>query len=880
MRTGRTVRSLLTAGIPASLAIGQAVPPELAGFVEVDSPEAEVRIVGEDGPGQWLNDDSDPVAIEVTAPATATVRFNPLGSGFAPDDTVSVAGSPSATLLSNGSGIEGDAAVDVEYLPDGSEILVLHRDSQNIVRFDAQTFDILGEYPLDAFAIDMAITPDGSRAVLANYTEATASILDLTTGTAVTIPVGFGPGTVDITPDGALAAIANSVDSTLSVINLATNTVVRSIVTPQFAQTTSAQFEAFAVDFRITTPRTFYDNETLLIPGRFDDVLAVINLATGARTDVTLTNTDPFGVDVSGDGSTVLVGHSINPGVVTVVDPTTWTESRTIATAGTRSNGPVVLNQDGTRAVVGLQNTTRGLNLTTETLSPELNTSNLNDIRPNFDRTRAVGMGFSGAVIDIATGSLLSRANDRVSAAFGATSPTENQAAMLATTFGAEIVVIETDASPSLLSFQLSGPRPEGDVARHTALTPDGAIALSSNLFSDDLTIFDTQTGAQLGSAPLDERAFEVATTPDGTTAVAVNLDGFTVSIVDLATATTTALPSARRLSQVEISPDGNFAYVSQVASGDGVRKIDLNTNSFVGGLTPTGNMASIFYAFSQVSGVSLSPDGSRIAVAGGFDDTLTVVETAGMTVEFEDFFAADSFIARVNWSPEGDRLLVSDRDLDLVALYEDNGSGLAFVGNIAVSSQPFDAVVLPGSDRAFVINFSSTDPSIGVLDLSTRTQTNLLPLPNSATGLALNEDASQLSVVTGTASVTSGNGTFLKTSEGEIRVYDTATLALLDTITTGQPVADIDATADTEVLAIAAPQSDGIVVSSTPVCPADVNADGVLNSSDFFAWVTFFIADPRTPQQEAACDVNRSGVCDNSDFFAWVTIFTGEGCP
>ncbi|MEM1072439.1 MAG: dockerin type I domain-containing protein [Planctomycetota bacterium] len=66
----------------------------------------------------------------------------------------------------------------------------------------------------------------------------------------------------------------------------------------------------------------------------------------------------------------------------------------------------------------------------------------------------------------------------------------------------------------------------------------------------------------------------------------------------------------------------------------------------------------------------------------------------------------------------------------------------------------------------------------------------------------------------------------------------------------------------------------------SVDPCPADVNGDGALSDSDFFAWVTAFIADPRTPEQEAACDVNRDGSCSDSDFFAWVTIFIGDGCP
>ncbi|MEM9166873.1 MAG: GC-type dockerin domain-anchored protein [Planctomycetota bacterium] len=55
--------------------------------------------------------------------------------------------------------------------------------------------------------------------------------------------------------------------------------------------------------------------------------------------------------------------------------------------------------------------------------------------------------------------------------------------------------------------------------------------------------------------------------------------------------------------------------------------------------------------------------------------------------------------------------------------------------------------------------------------------------------------------------------------------------------------------------------------------CPADVNADGSVSDSDFFAWVSAFI------DQTPACDVNLDGSCSDSDFFAWVTAFVNGGC-
>ncbi|MEM1071891.1 MAG: family 16 glycosylhydrolase [Planctomycetota bacterium] len=70
----------------------------------------------------------------------------------------------------------------------------------------------------------------------------------------------------------------------------------------------------------------------------------------------------------------------------------------------------------------------------------------------------------------------------------------------------------------------------------------------------------------------------------------------------------------------------------------------------------------------------------------------------------------------------------------------------------------------------------------------------------------------------------------------------------------------------------------DSVAFNTVP-CAADVNGDGTLNDSDFFAWVTAFTSEPRSQAEEIACDVNRDTSCNDSDFFAWVTAFTGSGC-
>ncbi|MEO0629341.1 MAG: beta-propeller fold lactonase family protein [Planctomycetota bacterium] len=852
-------RLSLLAGLAVALpASADPLPDDLAALVSVDHPDAVVRLA----PGTRLEDGDAPV-IEVIAPATAAVRF-----GDAPGDTSQsrVPFLPAEFLDITFAG-EGDLAADIEFLPDGSEILVLNRETSNITRFDAATQSPLSSIQLSEPGLGFDVTSDG-RAIVANYTVDTASIVDLATGVETSVAVGDAPGWVEVSPDGAFAAVGCA-DSTIHVIDLATGTVARVIPTLGNAQITSFNTESARVDFRVTTPVKFIDDATLAFVARFDDAVSFIDVTTGTRTDIPTTATDPFGIDLA--GGVIAVGHAVDPGAVTIIDPVTLTVDRTI-TASTRGNGPLALNADGTRAVVTLQNTTRVLDLTTDTFGPTLNTSNLQDVVSNFDRTRAFGIGFSGAVIDFATGSLLARANDRASLALGAASPTADFAAGAATTFGDDLVVIATDASPTLEYFGRTGPEPDGDVSLHTAVSDDGTIAVSSNTLSDNLSIFSTATGSLTGLAPLSDRPGEVELSPDGSTAVVCNLDGFEVSVIDVGTGTTTVVPSARRLAQVEIDPAGGFAYLAQVASGDGIRKLDLTTNTFVGGLLPTGNLGGVGYSFSQESQIALNPDGNFLAIASSFTDEVFIVDTTSMTVL--QTLPTGAFPSRVAFSDDGFYLLAAEKNADRVRVFFNQldpmlGVAYASAGTINVGDQPFDMVVLPDNSKAFVLNWG--DEAVGVLDPVTLQQTAVIPVPFRPMGLSLSGDGAELRVAGGNRTTTVGGGVIDVLSEGEVTVINTDTLAIIERINTGQPASDLKSSADATTFAYASPNADGLILINED-CPADANNDGVVNPGDFNAWVIQFNT------QGPKCDQNGDGLCNPADFNAWVINFN-NGC-
>ncbi|MEO0631816.1 MAG: YncE family protein, partial [Planctomycetota bacterium] len=284
-----THRLLLTTGLAVALpTIAEPIPTDLADLVSVNHPDAIVRLAGDTSLA-----DGDVAVIEVIAPATATVRF---GDGETTSQSSRVPFLQPQFLDITFPG-EGDLAADIEFLPDGSEILVLNRETSNITRFDAATQLPFTSIALSEPGFGFDVTLDG-RAVVANYLSDTASIVDLTTGTETTIPVGDAPGWVEVSPDGAFAAVGCASDSTIHVIDLATSTVARVIPSLNNSQITAFNSESARVDFRVTTPVRFIDDTTLAFVARFDDAVSFIDVTTGTRTDVTTAATDPFGIDV------------------------------------------------------------------------------------------------------------------------------------------------------------------------------------------------------------------------------------------------------------------------------------------------------------------------------------------------------------------------------------------------------------------------------------------------------------------------------------------------------------------------------------------------------------------------------------------------------
>jgi YVTN family beta-propeller protein len=78
---------------------------------------------------------------------------------------------------------------------------------------------------------NVAVTPDGNHAYVANAGSSNISVIDTSTNTVVGTPilVGNSPVRVAVTPDGKHAYVTNLTSNTVSVIDTASNTVAATI---------------------------------------------------------------------------------------------------------------------------------------------------------------------------------------------------------------------------------------------------------------------------------------------------------------------------------------------------------------------------------------------------------------------------------------------------------------------------------------------------------------------------------------------------------------------------------------------------------------------------------------------------------------------------
>lgn len=669
------------------------------------------------------------------APRPTVVRFSRPGPAVRPARRVA-AQTLTTALVPLDAPPEGDMPRELTFTPDGQSVVVVNRDTDNLVFIDFASSQITDTVPVGDFPVDVAVSPDGAYVVTADVFSDTVTVIDAVSHALVaSVPVtGTQPYSVTITPDSAYAVVGviqDGVNSTYSVIDLTTFSEIR--VIPSAPQGVIGFFfnSEYAISGNIFTQWELTPDGTRIVQpvlGTSGGV-RVMDVASGATLATVPTPPAVAGIAVSLDSTLAVVTHEGSSPALTVIDLTTFTASATLPVSVTLMGGLVRITPSNTHAFVGGLNAVHFIELASGAVTSTISTATPGDIELTHDHSAYFVSSYTSLLIDIATQSQLAAMTVAPSRE-AAVSPVSGAAATLNNWFGEDVHLYTlAGGSSSVHGVLLSGAPPEADNPRAVAVTPDGTRAVVGMELSDSLAVVDLATGTAIAYPDAGRRVLDVAVTPDGQWAVSADADGNVLSVIDLGTHTrVAAVPLPSRPSRVAVSPDSSAAYVTTVAGSDRLWKVHLAgaASAVVASLT-TGQMGVAWgYSFGEFSGLALSSDGSLVAVCASFDDQVQLVNTSTMTALGS--LATGAFPIRARFSDDGSRLYTLNMIGDSLTAIDVVGGTLSLAGTVPGIHIPSTVDVDPSGAFVYVGNVGSA-PGLRVIDATSLAAVATLPL-------------------------------------------------------------------------------------------------------------------------------------------------------
>ncbi len=785
-------------------------------------------------------------------------------------------------FVPTGDGVEGDAPSGIAYTPDGATIIVSHRESNNLILWEAATLGFVAEIPVSGAANSVAVTPDGSTAVVSLFNEGAVSIVDLGLLAEIdVIPIGMCPGRAAVGPLGDVAVVGLAGDSALAVVDLASRTLLRTIA--DIGHDHRGYLSLVIPTETYWYPRIlFADSDRIVNADKNADEAQIINVRTGAVTRIPISDRAQD-LAVSADGSTAAIVHSSNERRITVLDLQAEVVSGVFDTP-TRVRDAVALSADGTTAAVtgSDEDTLAGvcyvIDLDTGAPGPILPTGSAYRLVTTPDGGRAFGAGYDGAfMIDLFTGSLLWTDPDANPSEFVAMSPSGTEAAGCSAITGERLSVFGLD--PPLEGMRqdtTSGPGPEADRARRVAMSEDGSVVAALSVGSDTISIIDPAGEVTTAVLPVGERPTDVEITPDNSKAVVSNLFSDCASIIDLPSMSVTNVPIAPLGTQVELCPSSQFAYVHAGGLDPRVWRINLQTGAVEGDALPTRPGGSFMWQYWEYSHMRVSPDGAWLVFAGSGGNFATIIDTKSWTVAAD--IPIGGFPTWVDFSPDSLDCYISSRDLRRVTVISLRDKTPMWSDLLTTLFDPWHVRYGgPGLLVTTLWNFGKSRILIADAD-------ELEPLRQITMGggrcvaLATARDSDVAYAVTSSFGGTScGNAGGPSPGRGSIHVIHLGTLEIVETIELDTMPVAMDTDASVSRAALAAPFGDGVLLVDLPApcSAADLAAPlGTLDFSDALEFLGAFAAS--RPGGDTA---PPEGVFDYSDVIAFLAAFS-EGCP
>jgi len=204
--------------------------------------------------------------------------------------------------------------------------------------------------------------------------------------------------------------------------------------------------------------------------------------------------------------------------------------------------------------------------------------------------------------------------------------------------------------------------------------------------------------------------------------------NGNALSVIDTSTNTVidaiTVNSPGDFIKKIAITPDGRFAYVTNLSNT--VSVIDICTNTVVDNIT-VGNFPV---------GIAITPDGRFAYVAisdlqTSLSGTVTVIDTSTNTVVYKILVGRDPIGLAI--TPDGNFAYVTTA-FDTVYVIDITTNTVT--DTVAVGFFPVDVAITPTGDFAYVTNFG--DDSVSVVDTNTNTVVDTIPVGDAPLGIAI----------------------------------------------------------------------------------------------------------------------------------------------
>lgn len=228
--------------------------------------------------------------------------------------------------------------------PDGSRAFVANNGSATVTAIDTSTNMIIpagAMIPTGAAGPQyIVVHPNGSTVYVCNNSGSSVTAIDVQTFATTSIPTGAAPNFLLFSPDGSMGYVCNVTGNDVTAFSTATN-----MVTATIPMGGGSSPRGLAI-----TP----DGAKLYVTNSGTPSVGVVNLSDNSVTFITTNiGSAPQGIGVSFDGSTVVVGNTGSDSI-SVIETATDTAAPPLALGATPFN--ILFTPDDSKAVISMSN--------------------------------------------------------------------------------------------------------------------------------------------------------------------------------------------------------------------------------------------------------------------------------------------------------------------------------------------------------------------------------------------------------------------------------------------------------------------------------------------------------------------------------------------